>query len=53
VDKEAECGDDNASPVAVNIPVNIPVNFTVPEPQEAIRAFFDRLTYDDSALDVK
>ncbi|KAL3606127.1 hypothetical protein FPOAC2_01082 [Fusarium poae] len=32
VDKEAESGDDNASPVAVNIPVN----FIVPEPQQAI-----------------
>jgi hypothetical protein len=36
VDKEAESGDDNASPVAVNIPVNIPVNIIVPEPQQAI-----------------
>jgi hypothetical protein len=49
VDKEAESGDDNGSSVAVDNGINV----TVPMPAENTRAFFDRITYPDNALDVR
>lgn len=40
--------DNNGSPVAVEVPINV----TVPQPEELIQGFFDRLTRPENALDV-
>ncbi|CAF3550398.1 unnamed protein product [Fusarium graminearum] len=40
--------DNNGSPVAVEVPINV----IVPQPEELIQGFFDRLTRPENALDV-